>query len=259
MVLAVVLPAIAVASSGLPWRFRGHPAALVETVGTVEFTFADNDKEASNVRALPGDRLDKGDVVRVARLSEARLRTPTGDVALHDATTAVLTATAVQLRIGVATAFGAKESPQGAVVGLEGLGTVTTAGEAHIAHDGSAAVVAAISGDATVTQTSGAVVQVAAGTSVRLDRNTVSTAQIRPTDAFKVTASCSTGRVEVRSSAALQAFVGGKPMLLLRDNAQAAVLDDANQKEAVVFARDLFGRTSLQTVSCVPPPPPAKR
>jgi hypothetical protein len=103
-ILGVGLSLAAVQSHGLPWGFRDRLAIVVSHVGAVEVFAASRvvDGAPASVGIASGLGLHAGDEVRVGTLSSVALRFPTGDVDVSDAGRVKVHAARVELMRGAA-------------------------------------------------------------------------------------------------------------------------------------------------------------
>jgi hypothetical protein len=256
LVVGVVAVLGALAVYGAPWGFRGAPAILVEAIGDVEITAGRAPQ--STLAATPGLRLQIGDVVRVGRFSEARLRFPTADVALKDGARALLADGRVVLGRGVAEIVvqpGARAAqidvegpapetpdaritvqPGRAVVSCDGKGTC-----AVVVQEGSAQASGPLGGESA--EPAQALV---------LQRGAAPVVQPAPTK-VALTAECRSTTKSVVGTAALgtQVYLNGK-----MDYADAAgrfsLPWPPGATEAILFARDAAGNVDRKLVVCSP-------
>jgi hypothetical protein len=103
LITAIGLPVAAMLSHGPPWGYRGHAAVVLEVTGAVEGTGAPGARKGpdDNLVVRPNLHLQNGDELRVARLSEARLRFPQAEVTVGDGSRVVLSAGSVKLSRGL--------------------------------------------------------------------------------------------------------------------------------------------------------------
>ena len=95
LIIGIGLPIAALGTKGPPWGFRGHRAVLLDASGDVEIKASDmraqrEGLDDASLHETPGLRLDDGDVIRVGRFSEARVRMPNVDIELHDGSRATI-------------------------------------------------------------------------------------------------------------------------------------------------------------------------
>ncbi len=262
LLVAVGLPLAAVSTSGPPWGYRGHQAVVLEVVGTVEGAASESRRKKAGTDddrlvVVPNLHLDSGDTLRVARLSQARVRFDNAVVTVGDGATLVIGNQRLRLTrglLGVDTVSGAKpfevELESGGVIAVHSGG-----GPAHasLIADGKGGVRAIVDGGSIVVRIAERDTLLEAGRLLLIDAGVAEIVE-RPTS-LSLSATCSGTRLNIVAPGQVQVFVGGAAVAYPDVSAGAAtgsaVLDvDPGTGDVGVFARDVAGNASQITVSC---------
>jgi hypothetical protein len=269
--VAVGLPVAAVSNNGRPWGFRGHAAVIVDVTGDVQATASEARRDRSGVvddklAVTANLHLDAGDELRVARLSQARLRFPHADVVVGDGARVVVADhglglgrgfVTVRLTPGVAARF---------TLRLDDRRTVTVRGgsaaaEASFVADGRGAVRALVR-DGSLEVTGGPDPLLVESNRLLVVDGSGATVAERPT-ALGLTATCSAGRVTVVAPPATQLFALGNlayPEALAGAATGSTGIEAGGARTVAVFGRDVAGNVARITVDCAPAVPvPAPR
>lgn len=274
LLIAIGLPVAAISTNGPPWGFRGHQAVVLEVAGTVEAAASEarRQKEArvdDKLEVAPNLHLDAGDEVRVARLSQARLRFENAEVTIGDGARVVIGSGRIQLARGLLTV---KTQTLGGPLGGDGArkpfevaldsGTlvVVRAGAqeavATILADGKGGARAfVVDGSLEARSTSGETLSEPGRLLVvEGDKSRVID---RPT-ALAITASCANGKLNIVAPPQVQVFGGGAltyPDTTPGAETGSAIVDvDPGTAEVALFARDVVGNVARVVGNCAPPP-----
>lgn len=262
LVVGLVLAVGAAVVFGAPWGFRGAPAVLLEATGDVEITAgptrSGGREEQGTVAATPGLRMHVGDVVRVGRFSEARLRFPTADVALKDGARAHLADGRIVLGRGVAEIV-VKEGARATLVDVEGPVPETPDGQVSV-QPGRAIVSCDGKGTCAVVVKEGSAQATSAlgGESAEraqilvLQRGAAPAVKPAPTK-VEVAAECASATKSVVGTAALatQVWLNGK-MDYADASGKFSLPWPPGASEAILFAKDAAGNVDRKLVVCSP-------
>ena len=259
LLVGVGLPIAATTTHGPPWGFRGHQAVVVEVTGTVEGTIS----EARRVREralddkfaiVPNAHLDVGDEVRVARLSQARIRLESADIVVGDGVRMTLVQAGVRLTRGlveIALRGGARtftvELETGGSIVLRGVGA-----SARVLADGKGGAVAWVSDGSLEGRTARGEVLGEPGREIVI-RDDEARVGDRRTE-FNVTATCASQKLNVVAPAMTQVFAAGAlayPDVAAGADTGSVLLDvDAGTSVVPVLVRDIHGQLGRTSASC---------
>jgi hypothetical protein len=249
LVVGIALPIAAVAKRGPPWGFRGHAAVLLSSAGKVEVMRG----EDKAVDVKPGMFLDAGDIVRVPRYGEARLRLPAGDVVVGDGSTITLVDKSFTLGKGVVEAWLPKGTTPFEVKadGIDGKLTLRPGGDGGIVRvvaDGQSEIRAYVkngsceasaSGGDAIAET-GKVIAIGADKKVHVE-GAPSSLAINPV--------CDGKRISVEVPPGTQVFAASN-LYFPRDGKVSA---EVSSGSVSVFARDVVGNFARTVVACTKP------
>ena len=259
LLIAMGLPVAAVSSRGPPWGFRGHEAVVLDVVGTFECEASASRRQRDGIvdgklEVVPNLHLDVGDEIRVARLSQVRLRFEGSVATVSDGGRIVIGPQRIHLsrgRLVVEVQSNFKpfeiELESGCLIALRSGTTATIIADGK---GGARAVVA--NGSLDVRAKSGETVLgpekmlIVEGAGVRV---------IDVPTSLVVTASCSGGtRVNIVAPGQVQIFAAGAllyPDVSIGEVMGSVVVDlDPGTTEVGVFARDVVGHVTHQYASC---------
>lgn len=264
LLIAIGLPVAAVSSNGPPWGFRGHQAVVLEVAGTVEGAASEARRQKENrvddkLDIAPNLHLDTGDEIRVARLSQLRLRFDNAEVSVGDGARVVVGDNKLTLargQVSVTTTTGKKafeiNLDNGAVVVVRGGASSATANVVADGKGGARAVVADGSLEArtpsgeTLSEP-GKVLVVEGDKSRVIDRPA----------ALTITVTCQSGKLSVVAPPQTQLFGNGAlsyPDVSPGAESGSAIVDvDPGAGDVAIFARDVTGNVARVVGNCDTP------
>ena len=262
LLIAVGLPVAAVSTNGPPWGFRGHQAVVLEVTGTVEGAASESRRQKAGavddkLEVVPNLHLDNGDELRVARLSQARLRFENGVVTVGDGAKLIVGNQRLRLARGllaVETLPGARpfeiELDSGAVIAVRSGGQ---AAHARVISDGKGGARAVVEDGSLEARTALGETLSEPG-KVLVIEGIKAQAIDKPTS-LPITATCSGGtRLNIIAPGQAQIFGGGAlvyPDVTAGEPTGSAMVDvDPGTGDVSIFARDVVGNVARATVSC---------
>lgn len=260
LLVAVGLPIAAMSSQGPPWGFRGHKVVVVDVTGTVEGTASEarrlREKTVDDRLAVgPNTRLDVGDELRVARLSQVHIRTAVADVTAGDGVRLLITDAGVRVTRGVVD-IALREGGRTFTVELDTGGTLIMRGvgaTGRVLVDGKGGATAWVRDGSLEGRTARTEVLAEPGSQLSIRGDEARVAD-RAT-AVPVTASCAIQKLNVVAPALTQVFAAG--VLAYPDVSAAAetgsVIIDvaAGTPNVTVLVRDVHGQIGKTTASCL--------
>lgn len=259
LLVGVGLPLAAMSSHGPPWGFRGHRAVVIEVTGTVEGTISEARRAREQalddkLAIVPNARLDVGDEVRVARLSQARLRLEGADVVLGDGVRMVLVPAGLRLTRGLVE-VALREGARTFTVELETGGSIILRGvgaSARILADGKGNAVGWVSDGSLEGRTVRGEVLGEPGRELMIRGDEASVADRRT--ALTVSATCANQKVNVVAPFMTQVFAAGAlayPDVAAGADTGSVLLDvDAGTSAVPVLVRDVHGQLGKTSASC---------
>lgn len=260
LLVGVGLPIAATSTHGPPWGFRGHRAVVVEVIGTVEGTISEARRARDHaiddkLAIVPNARLDVGDEVRVARLSQARLRLEGADVVVGDGVRMSLVPAGIRLTRGlveVALREGARsftvELETGGAIVLRGVGA-----SARILADGKGGAVAWVRDGSLEGRTARGDVLGEPGRELILRGDEASIGERRTS--LTVTATCAAQKLNVVAPALTQVFAAGAlayPDVAAGADTGSVIVDvEAGTSIVPVLVRDIHGQLGKTTAPCL--------
>jgi hypothetical protein len=259
LLVGIGLPLAAMSSNGPPWGFRGHQAVVVEVTGTVEGTMSEGrrarEQAIDDKLAIgPNARLDVGDEIRVARLSQARLRLEGADVVVGDGVRLVLAPAGIRLTRGLVDVV-LREGARMFTVELETGGSIILRGvgaSARILADGKGGAVAWVSDGSLEGRTARGEILGEPGRELIIRGDEASVADRRST--LTVSATCSSQKLNVVAPALTQVFAAGAlayPDVAAGADTGSIIIDvDAGTTVVPVLVRDIHGQLGRANASC---------
>ncbi|MDP2340286.1 MAG: hypothetical protein Q8O67_04960 [Deltaproteobacteria bacterium] len=262
LLIAVGLPVAAVSTKGPPWGFRGHQAVVLEVTGTVEGAASESRRQKSGhvddkLDVVANLHLDTGDELRVARLSQARLRFENALITVGDGAKLVIGDRRLKLSRGllqVETTAGTRpfevELDNGAVIAVRSGGKTA---QARIIADGKGGARGVVEEGSLEARTTSGEALSEPGKVLVIEGDHAQSID-KPTS-LTVTATCSGGtRLNIVAPGQVQVFGGGAltyPDVTAGAPTGSAMVDvDPGTGEVGIFARDVAGNVARTTVSC---------
>ncbi len=266
LLIAIGLPVAAVSSNGPPWGFRGHQAVVLEVTGTVEAASSEARRQKENrvddkLDVVPNLHLDSGDEIRVARLSQVRLRFDNAEVTVGDGARIVVGDGKVTLARGLlnVTLVPGKKAfdvglDNGAVVVVRSGGGAVSA-TASVISDGKGGVRAIVADGSLEARTPSGEALSEPGKVLVVEGDKARVID-RPTS-LAVTVSCQSGKLNVVAPPQVQLFAASAlayPDVSPGADSGSAIVDvDPGTGEIGVFARDVVGNVARATGNCGTP------
>ncbi len=259
LAVGVAVPLLAIAVWGSPWGYRGAPAVLTEVTGDVEISRGSASAAQGGTGALaaaPGMKLQAGDVLRVARFSEAKLRSPATAVTLKDGARLVV---GDRLSLGrgtieVTVAAGQRAAQidvEGAAPGRPDAQISVQPGRTLVTADGrGTCVVVVLEGSAQATSATGGE-SAEPGQALLLERG--QPPKVQPSSGkIELAAACESAPVkQILGSAApaTQVYLNGR-MDYAGADGRFVMPWPTGAVEGILFARDPVGNTDRKLVVC---------
>ena len=259
MLVGVGLPLAAMSSHGPPWGFRGHHAVVIELVGTVEGTMSEARRQREKafddkLLLAPNTRLDVGDELRVARLSQGRLRLENADLVIGDGARLTLAPAGIRLARGVVD-IALRDGAKMATVEIETGGTIIVRGvsaKARVLVDGKGGAVAWVKDGSVEGRTARADVLADPGREVVIHGDDIAVVPRR--SAPTVSAMCSGQKLTVVAPPLTQVFAAGTlayPDVAPGAQTGSVIIDvDADTQAVPVVVRDVHGQPATTTTTC---------
>jgi len=260
LLVGVGLPIAATSTNGPPWGFRGHRAVVVEVTGTVEGTLPEPRRAREQaiddkLTVVPNARLDVGDEVRVARLSQARLRLEAADVVVGDGVRMSLVPAGIRLTRGLVE-VALREGARAFTVELETGGSIVLRGvgaSARVLADGKGGAVAWVTDGSLEGRTAHGEVLGEPGRELIIRGDEARVGDRR--SALTVTATCASQKLNVVAPALTQVFAAGAlayPDVAAGADTGSVLLDiDAGTAVVPVLVRDIHGQLGKTSASCL--------
>jgi hypothetical protein len=265
-IIGIGLPIAALSTKGPPWGFRGHRCVLLDATGDVEVKASDmraqrEGLEEAALKETPGLRLDDGDVVRVGRFSEARLRMPNADIELHDGSRVTIGDGRLIFGRGLGRV---RVTPGARPLKIEIDGTDATVtvqpGVTTIASDAKGTFIAYVEqGSAQLSSSKAGDISAQESSMLHLTKDGRAEEVPAPTTlSFQATCDgARQSRVKGTAPRATQLFAFGQ-LVYPDTDGSFAIETPGLVTEAFVFARDPAGNTATKVLACAAPPPPTK-
>lgn len=268
LLIAIGLPVAAVSSNGPPWGFRGHQAVVLEVTGTVEAAASEARRQKENrvddkLEVVPNLHLDSGDEIRVARLSQLRLRFDNAEVSVGDGARIVVGDGKVTLARGLLNVTVTPGSSKRAFeVGLDNGAVIVVrsgggavAASATVVSDGKGGVRAVVADGSLEARTPSGETLSEPGKVLVVEGDKARVID-RPS-ALNVTVTCQSGKLNVVAPPQVQLFAASAltyPDVSPGADSGSAIVDvDPGTAEVGVFARDVVGNVARVTGSCEAP------